>query len=225
MWLMATKMPIQTENTGKIFERSVCLLYGIPYVGKYKYDIETAQKLVPRLERLKTLFPECRHSAKSGARYDFTSLDDSQFLSAKTTKKDGKVAPQVIGQAKPEKFCQLSGLQFTEVSKLKSDIQENIINVLPILFKYTFDCPIIYYNENKDTIKFIKSTREIPWSEYQYQWTKKPEDWNGSSTVKIGTVPIAEFQFHSKSRTNMAIRWCFENFLEVFSDYLDVKLL
>ena len=222
---MVLKMAIQTENTGKIFERAVCLLYRTPYVGKYKYDIETAQNLVPRLERLKTLFPECKHSAKSGARYDFTSLDSSQFLSAKTTKRDGKVAPQVIGQARPEKFCQLSGLQFTEVSKLKEDIQENITTILPILFKYTFDCPILYYNENKDTIKFIKSKREIPWSEYQYLWTKKPEDWIGSSTVKIGKTPIAEFQFHSKSRTNMAIRWCFENFLEVFTDYLDVELL
>ena len=116
-------------------------------------------------------------------------------------------------------------MQFTEVSKLKEDIQENITTILPILFKYTFDCPILYYNENKDTIKFIKSKREIPWSEYQYLWTKKPEDWIGSSTVKIGKTPIAEFQFHSKSRTNMAIRWCFENFLEVFTDYLDVELL
>lgn len=225
MVLLLLKMPIQTENTGKIFERSVCLLYGTPYVGKYKYDVDAAQKLVPRLERLKTLFPECKHSAKSGARYDFTSLDESQFLSAKTTKRDGKVAPQVIGQAKPEKFCQLSGLQFTEVSKLKKDIQENITSVLPILFKYTFDCPIIYYNENKDTIKFIKVKKEINWNEFEYTWTKKPEDWNGSSTVKIGTTPIAEFQFHSKSRTNMAIRWCFENFLELFSDNLDIVFM
>lgn len=218
-------MPILTENTGKIFERAVCLLYNTPYSGKYKYDIESAEKLVSRLTKLKTLFPECSHSAKSGARYDFTSLDGSQFLSAKTTKKDGKVAPQVIGQAKPEKFCQLLGIQFTEVSNLKKDIQENITKILPIMFEYTFDCPIVYYNEKKNTIKYVKTKSPINWAQYEYTWTKKPEVWNGSSTVKIGSTAIAEFQFHSKSRTNMAIRWYFENILELFVDHLDVELL
>jgi hypothetical protein len=35
-------------------------------------------------------------------------------------------------------------------------------------------------------------------------------------------VPLMEFQFHTKSRTNMAVRWCFEQFLELFKDYLVV---
>jgi len=216
-------MPIQTENTGKIFEKAICLLYDTPYDGKYKY--EDPIDFIPKLARLKELFPMCSHSAKSGSRYDFTSLDGTQHLSAKTTKKDGKVAPQVIGQAKPEKFCELMGFQFTDILNLKKDIQENITKILPILFKFTFDCPIIYYNEFKKTIKFIKVKKEIQWDQFEYSWTKLYSDWTGSSTVKIGKIAIAEFQFHSKSRTNMAIRWCFENFLEVFRDSLDIVLV
>jgi len=34
-----------------------------------------------------------------------------------------------------------------------------------------------------------------------------------------------EFQFHSKSRTNMAVRWCFEEFLVLFKDYLVIENL
>jgi len=220
-----TTVKIQTENTGKIFEKSLCLVYNIPYVGKYKYDLDTPQILVPRLTRLKDLFPDCKHSAQSGSRYDFTSLDGSQHLSAKTTKKDGKVAPQVIGQPQPLKFCELMNFQFTEIQALKKDIQENINKILPVLFEYTFDCPIIYYNEAKNTIKYIKTKKEIQWNDYEYTWTMTHEEWIGSSTLKVGGVAIVEFQFHSKSRSNMAIRWYFENFLELFKDNLDVEFL
>ena len=30
---------VLTEDLGKIFEKGVCLLYGIEYDGKYKYSI------------------------------------------------------------------------------------------------------------------------------------------------------------------------------------------
>jgi len=216
---------VQTENTGKIFEKAVCLLYNTPYIGKYKYDLETPHKLAERLVRLKTLFPDCIHSAKNGSRYDFTSTDGTeQHLSAKTTKKDGKVAPQVIGQAKPQKFCELTGLTFTDIPTLKRDIQGNIQKILAVLFGYTFDCPIVYYNQYRDTILFVKAPEHQPdWSEFEYSWTKLHESWNGSTTLKIGSVPVAEFQFHSKSRTNMAIRWNFEDVIKLLK--LDFELL
>lgn len=219
-------MALQTENTGKIFERAICLVYDVPYDGKYKYGLEAPTELVPRLLKLKELFPQCTHSAKSGARYDFTSTDGTQHLSAKTTKKDGKVAPQVIGQARPEKFCEHVGFVFTDIPTLKKDIQENISKVLCVLFKYTFDCPIVYYNQHTGVTKFIKVINEPNWDLGQeYAWTKNYSDWQGSSTLKIGTTALVEFQFHSKNRTNMAIRWCFENFLKVFSDCLEIVLL
>jgi hypothetical protein len=49
---------------------------------------EEAEKLKERLYKLKELFPSCSHTAKQGARYDFTSINDKNLhLSAKTTKK------------------------------------------------------------------------------------------------------------------------------------------
>jgi len=219
-------MPIQTEDTGKIFEMAICLAYGIPYNGKYKYSMELPEKLKVRLSKLIDLFPMCRHTAKNGARYDYTSLsDDTKHLSAKSTKKGiGKVAPQVVGQSQPKKFCESIGIEYTTISKLKRYIQSDILKIIPVLVNYTFDCPNIYYNQEKNTIRFIILNTPIEWNKYEFKWTCDWTTWNNSSTLKIifdkKEYPLLEFQFHTKSRTNMAIRWYYENFLTVFKENL-----
>lgn len=224
-------MALKTEDTGKMFEMAICLAYGIPYDGKYKYDLDLPRQLQPRLARLPELFPKCTHSAKRGARYDFTAAEDpTQHLSAKTIKKGGgKVAPQVIGQAQPQKFCEELGIPFTTVADLKSYIQTNVAAVLPHLVSHTFDCPNLYYHQEQDKIWFIQMTKEIDWARMKYEWTKVGPDWNNSSTLKIktsrGFVPLVEFQFHSASRTNMAVRWCYDNVLDIFRDNFAITAL
>lgn len=222
------KRVIKTEDTGKIFERAICLLYDIDYVGKYKYSLEEASKLKIRITKLFDLFPLCFHTATKGGRYDYTALvDNSIHLSAKTSKKkNGKVAPQVIGQCQPTKFCSLLSIPFTDIITLKQYIQENPKQILGILINYTFDCANLYYNKEKDTIRFITLTTQIDWSQYNYSWTCKWSEWNNSSVLKIvtteKTIPLVEFQFHSKSRTNMAIRWYYDEFLTLFQTHLNI---
>lgn len=210
---------------------AICLAYGIPYDGPYKYGMAIPEKLRPRLRKLVELFPLCTHTAKRGARYDYTAVDDiSKHLSAKTTKKGGgKVAPQVVGQSQPKKFCEVLNIPFTTNEALKQYIQENIKTVLPVLVDHTFDCPNIYYNEEKDTIQYIVLTKPIDWNTYEYTWTRSWEEWANSTTLKINSnkkdVSLVEFQFHTASRTNMAIRWCYENFLILFKDHLTIITL
>lgn len=223
------KAPLKTEDLGKIFEKAICLAYGIEYDGKYKYGLEAPTALVPRLARLPELFPKCVHTAKRGARYDYTVLDTPDLhLSAKTTKGNGKVAPQVVGQAQPAKFCEVLGIPYTDVPALKAYLQSNIAALLPELLEHTLDGPTVYYNEATKTIRYItlKEGTAIPWASYAYTWSCSAVTWANSSVVKIvvdgKAVPLMEFQFHSKSRTNMAVRWCFEQFLELFKDYLTV---
>lgn len=217
---------ILTEDTGKIFEKAICLAYGILYDGKYKYSMEIPEKLKPRLTKLVELFPKCSHTAKKGARYDFTSLiDETMHLSAKSTKKGiGKVAPQVIGQSQPKKFCESIGIAYTTIMHLKEYIQTNILTILPILVSYTFDCPNIYYNQQEDTIRFITLNKPIEWDKYNFKWTCNCNEWNNSSTLKIiveeKELALLEFQFHTKKRNNMAIRWYYENFLTIFNQNL-----
>jgi hypothetical protein len=226
----ATKAPLKTEDLGKIFEMAICLVYGVEYDGKYKYGLEAPTALVPRLTKLTELFPKCVHTAKRGARYDYTSASNPAIhLSAKTTKGNGKVAPQVVGQAQPAKFCEVLGIPYTDVAALKLYIQEHITAVIPGLLAHTLDGPTVYYNEATKTIRYItmKEGVSIPWDSYAYSWTCPAASWANSSVVKIvgadgKAVPLLEFQFHSKSRTNMAVRWSFEEFLVLFKDYLVV---
>lgn len=219
---------LATEDTGKIFEMAICLAYGIHYDGKYKYSMETPEKLKTRLAKVVELFPMCSHTAKRGARYDFTGVaDETKHLSAKTTKKGvGKVAPQVVGQSQPKKFCEIIGIPYTTNTDLKAYMQTNILSILPILVSYTFDCPNIYYNEEKNTIRFITLTTPIEWAKYTFKWTCDWSKWSNSSTLKVVVeekeVALLEFQFHTKSRTNMAIRWCYENFLTIFKQNLSI---
>lgn len=219
---------LRTEDTGKIFEMAICLAYGIPYDGKYKYSMETAEKLKTRLSKLTELFPMCRHTAKRGARYDYTSVaDETLHLSAKSTKKGvGKVAPQVIGQSQPKKFCDIINTEYTTITALKQHIQTDIVHILPILVGYTFDCPTIYYNEDKNTIRYITLNTPIEWDKYQFKWTCNWTEWSNSSTLKIVVdkkeIALLECQFHTTSRTNMAIRWFYENLLTVFKENINI---
>jgi hypothetical protein len=220
------KKSLHTEDTGKMFEMAICLSYGIPYDGKYKYSMEIPEKLKPRLSKLSEMFPMCRHTAKKGSRYDYTCLtDETKHLSAKSIKKGiGKVAPQVVGQTQPKNFCEKIGIEYTTIPALKKYIQSEIVKIIPILVEYTFDCPNIYYNQDKNTIRFITLNIPIEWNKYEFKWTCDWATWKNSSTLKIiyekKEYPLLEFQFHQKSRTNMAIRWCYENFLTIFKENL-----
>lgn len=238
------KTPLLTEDTGKILEKAICDVYGTPYDGAFVYSQEEVDKLIPRVSNLKIAnhFPQCHHTASNGARYDFASDDGTQNLSAKSNKKKGgKVAPQVIGQPSAEKFCQVIGIQdpatiaalASSPPQLKQYIQEHIATILPVMWEYTFSCPIVYYVANTGDIRFITETHTtstptpIDWSSYEYTWTRTHDKWENSTTLKISPSPsssqpnekpvsIAEFQFHTKSRTNLAIRWNFEAILKLF---------
>lgn len=233
-----TPTPLKTEDTGKIFEKAICDSFGIPYDGPFKYSQDEVNLLVPRLSRLATdkLFPPCVHTASKGARYDFTSIDGKTHLSAKSNKKKGgQLAPQVVGQPHPQKFCQVLGIEYTTPETLKQYIQENIVSILPVLWNYTFDSQIIYYVKETNTIRFITplpettTTPAVNWSEFQYTWTCPHDKWNNTSSLKLEIngkkERILEFQFHTKNRQNMAIRWSIETVLRVFNNQFTVVSL
>lgn len=238
---------LKTEDTGKIFEKAICDAYGIPYDGPFKYSQADVDKLTPRLKRLVTdnLFPMCAHTASKGARYDFTAVmgesgGEVLHLSAKSNKKKGgKIAPQVVGQPMPQKFWE-ECVKFSNCSNengvpdtatLKKYIQENIAAIMPMLWRYTFDSPIVYYVRDTSEIRFIAPGGDAPdWSSFQYTWSCPYDKWNQSSLLRIvgpgnKEESIMEFQFHTKSRQNMAIRWCIDKVLQVFAGHFKVTEL
>jgi hypothetical protein len=222
---------VKTEDTGIMFERAICFALDIQYDGDYKYSIDEAKSLVPRLKVIRDIYSRFHHTGRKGGRYDFTSLDDSsKHLSAKTTKKrNAKVAPQVIGQPTPEKFCEIIEIPYNTESLLKEYIQSNIQDILPKLLNYTIDmnCPIVFYTKQTNEILHICLKSILDWTQFEYTWTTPYSSWRNSSTLKIKLndkwISLMEFQFHH-TRKNMAIRWCFENLLNVLKNYDCVEI-
>jgi hypothetical protein len=212
---------ILTEDLGKMFEMAICMLYEIDYDGKYNYSLDEANLIKNKLVNLKNVFPyKIKHIAKNGSRYDFVSLDDANvYLSAKTTKKNGKVCPQVIGQPSKKKFCQYFNLDVSyDNEQIKNYIQNNVENLLAIYSNHTFDCPIVYYNKHSNKLLFIKLKNPIVWTDQIISFSHiiKNKKWNESSTISINNITLGEFQIHNK-RDGIKFRWSFEKLLQLFS--------
>jgi len=225
------KVKISTEDTGKVFEMAICLRYDIKYVGPYKYGLDRPTQILPYLHSLPELFPSCRHTAEKGSRYDFTTSDGCMHLSAKTSKRrQAKIAPQVYGQCSIEKLCKVMKWNSQMLqSVFKQQFQNSIIELLKLFEHHTFDCDIIYYNQARNDVTYIKKIYNIDWSQKEFKWTKEWENWKNSTTLKIKVgekyIPIFESQVHNRGRTNMANRWCFENVLKIFSEHFTITKL
>ena len=215
---------VVTEDLGKIFEHAICLLYNTPYDGTYKYSVQEAELLKERLVKLKDVFPyEIKHIAKNGSKYDFVS-DDGTHLSAKTTKRDGKVCPQVIGQPSKKKFCEFFGLATLTNEEIKDYIVGNVAALLDVYVEHTFDCPIIYYNKVKNDLLFVKLKEKINWTNITFSHITKNKSWNESTSIKMDGTPIGEFQIHNH-RDGIKFRWSFKNVLTLFKDHFDIIVL
>ncbi len=220
---------VQTEDLGKIFEYAICLLFGIPYDGVFKYNIEESIKIKQLLNKLK-LFIEgpIKHIAGKGNKFDYHIITNDTYLSAKTSKRCiGKVAPQVIGQASKKTFCQYFKLDSSFNSdQLKQYIQDNIKHILHIYSLNTFHCPIVYYNKYTNVILYLYIIKQIDWEIYTILFTHiiKQKKWNESSTIKINNITIGEFQFHNH-RDCIKFRWSFENILNMFKGHFDIITL
>lgn len=211
---------VLTEDLGKIFEKAICLLYDIDYVGNYKYSFDDAISLKNRISKLRDVFPyQIKHIANNGNKYDFVTLTENNiYLSAKTTKKDGKVCPQVIGQPSKKKFCEFFDIDKTySLEQIKKYIENNVDNLLKTYELNTFDCPIIYYNKDKNSLLFIKLITQISWNynTITFSHINNNKLWNESSSIYINKINIGEFQIHNH-RDCIKFRWSFENILDMF---------
>lgn len=222
----SSKTKVLTEDLGKIFEMAICLLYEIEYNGKYKYELEEAIVLKDKLHKLKDEFPfKIKHVAKNGNKYDFTCIDDDKIcLNAKTTKKNAKVCPQVIGQPSRKKFCEFFGIDsFFDMEQIKNYIETNVNSLLEMYVLHTFDCPIVYYNKYKNVILFIKQKKAIDWKNHiiSFSHVAKNKKWNESSSISIDGIGIGEFQIH-KHRDCIKFRWSFEKLLKLFDKHFEI---
>jgi hypothetical protein len=226
----AIKPKVLTEDLGKIFEKAICLLFGIEYDGKNKYSIEEAIKLQGRIHQFKDVFThDIIHTAKGGNPCDFMGKTDKGIkLSAKTSKnKKGKVCPQIIGQPSKNKFCEYFGIdQSMDLENIKKFIEENLTHLLNEYLKNTFHAEVLYYNKKENTLLFIRLKQDINWDDYVINFNHNilKKTWNESTTIKINEKSIGEFQVH-KHRDCIKFRWAFEDLLDLFKDNFDITYL
>lgn len=84
--------------------------------------MENAIKLKDKIINFKYIYPyNLKHIANKNNRYDFIN-DNNNYLSAKTTKKNGKICPQKIGQTTRKKFCEYLELEYKNVEEIKEYI-------------------------------------------------------------------------------------------------------
>ena len=103
-----------------------------------------------------------------------------------------------------------------------------------MLWRYTFDSPIVYYVRDTDQIRLIAPVvgQQPDWSSFQYSWSRPYDKWTNSTSLRVvmpggcggggDTTTIMEFQFHTKSRQNMAVRWAIDKVLGVFAGHFKV---
>ena len=208
----------RTEDLGKTFEMAICKASGTEFCGNYKYHTPPP-KLVSKLKEL-SIIKNLTHVAAGGSRHDFKG--DGYTVSAKTSKQNvGKVAPQVVGQPSIERFRSIVGLEPEQ--DVREYIYYHIRDLLSMFMEYTFDSQVLYYNQSRGELMRIRLVKPIDWSEIPLEWTRELEEWNNSNTVKIGRTSLLEIQVHSKSRSNLAIRWYIENLLDLFPRNFNIK--
>jgi hypothetical protein len=219
---------VLTEDLGLTTEQALCLAFNIPYEGStFKYDMNEATEISERIKASSQFIhiPKIiKHTAQKGNQYDFL-LENNTYLSCKSTKKQAKVCPQVIGQPSNKRFCEYFQIKEGTQSKseIKSYIIQNISYILNEYMKYTFDVPMLYYNKKGKTMLYIKLLNPIIWESFLIEFTHitKNKIWNESSTIKINKNSIGEIQFHNK-RDCIKFRWCFNNMLSMFKSHFEV---
>lgn len=207
------KKPKVNEELGKTFEMAICILYGIKYTGVFKYSMKNAKSLSIKLTKLRYYISHLEHL---GSRPTNDFKTDIGFLNAKTTRGDGKVCPQVIGQPCLESFCNYFGCN---KEKIKSFVETNINIILEEYIENTFSSPIVYYNEKTNTIILVRIIDTINWENYPVNFShiKNNKEWNESTTLYFDNKSLGEFQIH-KNRDCIKFRWKFENLLKMFPE-------
>ena len=214
------KAMIVREDLGKNFEMAVCLLYGTPYEGNFKYNLLQAELIRDKISNLKLAFPHTLiHTAKNDARYNFIGGDSPDIkLSAKTNKKGYKICSQFIEQPSKKKFCEHFGMDTSSTNEqIKEYIVMNIAKLLTEYFEYTFSSPIVYYNEHKNMLWLIKKNKNIDFENCIVKFThiNKNKNWNESSSITINGLSMGEFQVHN-NRDNIKFRWNLGNLMYGF---------
>ena len=219
---MSSKM--NNETIGQTAERAICVHFGIETsISESRISKQICDKILPQLKLFD--LPHVTESiGHKNTSVDFKCLD-GKTLSVKTLKRDdGKICPQVIGQATLKKWDLHWSLDYNgELSKNYERfewIKTNIHRFLNEMLKYTYCCdylilirdcdkePKLEYLKKIEPNYFDKQVITYTQEEYIEKYNEKKGKYSEfSTTLKMGEQSVGEIKFHKSSRKQVKFRF------------------
>lgn len=230
----------KTEVIGISTEVAIADAYSIAISDAYR--IRGNDEVVRRTtEIIKDLFARfnvptpTRHIAEGQNPVDF-EIGDDNTLSVKTNQKQGKVAPQNIGQPTAKTFWQkLHHLADDEISNDPQQLRQMFKRValskpevlIANYWENLFDCDYLAYFwgflDSRGDLKkspqglVLSKSESPPWDPEFFTFSQTLASWNESNTVKYRGIAIGEFQVHN-NRDCLKFRFNMESVLSILDD-------
>jgi len=227
------------ETFGMSIEKLICDIFNLQNDINYKRtDKNIINELKPKLEKYlkdnNIIMSE--YIGSCGYQDDFL-LENGKYLQLKTNYNNSeKICPPKIGQCTKRTFLLNVAKKINPNITLNDnkDIKQFIFNNIKQIF-------IIYFNayHTSDIILYIKKPKNKDYyitiyhkinfdlrklDDCEYTFTRNPENWNESSTLKIKynnkQYSIAEFQIHN-NRNNVKFRFIRNNFHKFIDNILN----
>lgn len=215
---------INTAELGITIQKVICEKYNIEIHKKAREQFNAnynqslalnCSKIVEKVfDELGTIPTKCltySSSKKDGEKYlphNFI-LQDGKTLSIRTNKHSDKVAPRVVGQAGLDTFNyhfnHLYKNPIDNKEQIKDIIYKNIHLMLPTFIDYLFTSDYTVWIKITDknfnyTIIDKNQFVDITFEREKFTFTRNPNEWKESTTLKYLGMSIAEIQIH-KNRT------------------------
>jgi hypothetical protein len=225
---------MNNETIGISAEVAIADIYNVFVNADYKKRsdgeiIDSIKLIVPGIFKKHNIPQPKKHIAERQNPVDF-ELKGGKTLSVKTSKiKNGKVAPQIIGQPTSETyFDYFQSLIDREIpvdyelrrELFKSFTISNIDIVMKHYWENLFHCDyLIYlYDFNGNQINYKVWTKIAPpnFIKTNFTFTRSMKFWKESTTVKYNNISIGEFQVH-KNRDCFKFRFNINGIVKAFN--------
>ena len=211
------------SRVGFLFEKTICQLYKIEYLGPLVavIDFKITNVVTSFKNNFIILFKS--HMGRGRSHVDFV-LNTGQTVSVKTnqislkqkSKNSYKLCPQKIGQCSRATFdLVFSLINILNDTSRKNYIIKNIHKILKQYFWNLFCCDFLVYfypNGKEYTYLILKKPTKYPFQKDIKLFLFTNNFIKNSTVVKYKDIAIGEFQFH-KNRDCIKFRWFSKNLL------------
>lgn len=200
---------------GITLQSIICKKYKLPLYesAKKQFKANVNKEFIPELEPVvKRIFDELNTEPKEYLTYDIDGkkgmhnflLKNGKTLSVKTSFTSDKACPKVVGQAGfpvlNDFFGDVYGKAIVDQGDIKQLMYLHIDQILPTFIDYLFISNYNFFVNRRNLQEIIlirdKDIAEYSFSRKDFTFTRNPDTWTESTTLKYKGISIAEIQVH-----------------------------